>query len=206
MLRKIEINPLLKARVASDLFAQNPVIIRVTKFDDDAAGKFTEEMNNAHNTGQKIIPIVVDSYGGSVFALMSMLSDIAASKVMVATVAKGKAMSCGLLLTGMGTPGYRYADKDAVFMAHEISSGCFGKNEEIKSSAKMTDRLNKKVFGLLSRNCSKTYGYFLKQIHDRKNTEWFMEPAEAKKHNLIDHIGMPSLKIKVDVTIDLENN
>ena len=40
-----------------------PLIIRVNKFDDDSAKKFADEMALAHNTGQKVIPVVIDSYG-----------------------------------------------------------------------------------------------------------------------------------------------
>ena len=55
---------------------KNPVVIRVNKFDEDAASKFTNEMAAAHNTGQDVIPIVIDSYGGQVYSLMAMISAI----------------------------------------------------------------------------------------------------------------------------------
>ena len=43
---------------------KSPVIIRVNKFDDDHAKKFSDQIAQAHNTGQKVIPVIVDSYGG----------------------------------------------------------------------------------------------------------------------------------------------
>ena len=49
----------------------NPVIVRVNKFDEDAAKKFDQEIARAHNTGQKVVPVVIDSYGGQVYSLMS---------------------------------------------------------------------------------------------------------------------------------------
>ena len=39
---------------------KNPVIIRVNKFDEESAKKFHQEMAQAHNSGQKVIPVVVD--------------------------------------------------------------------------------------------------------------------------------------------------
>ena len=65
---------------------KNPVIIRVNKFDEDAAKKFAQEMAQAHNTGQKVIPVVIDSYGGQVYSLMSMISAIRHSTLPVATI------------------------------------------------------------------------------------------------------------------------
>ena len=66
-------SPLLKEpKFIDDL----PVIIRVRKFDDGAAKEFSELMSKAQNTGQPIIPVIIDSYGGQVYSLMSMISDI----------------------------------------------------------------------------------------------------------------------------------
>jgi membrane-bound ClpP family serine protease len=65
---------------------KQPVIIRVNKFDEDSAKKFAQEMAQAHNTGQKIIPVIIDSYGGQVYSLMSMISAIKHAEIPVATI------------------------------------------------------------------------------------------------------------------------
>ena len=39
----------------------NPVIVRVNKFDEEAAKKFDLDVARAHNSGQKVIPVVIDS-------------------------------------------------------------------------------------------------------------------------------------------------
>ena len=43
-----------------------PVIIRVKKFDESAANEFCIKMNKAQNSGQPIVPVIIDSYGGQV--------------------------------------------------------------------------------------------------------------------------------------------
>ena len=35
--------------------------------DKDSAKKFQNDIALAHNTGQKVIPVVIDSYGGQVY-------------------------------------------------------------------------------------------------------------------------------------------
>ena len=42
----------------------DPIIIRVNKFDEDSAKEFVDLMSRAQNTGQSVIPVVIDSYGG----------------------------------------------------------------------------------------------------------------------------------------------
>ena len=37
----------------------NPVIIRVNKFDEESAKDFASQLSLAHNTGQKVIPIIL---------------------------------------------------------------------------------------------------------------------------------------------------
>ena len=65
-----EISPLIK-EVES---RKNPVIITVNKFDEKSAKDFQQQIAQAHNTGQKVIPVVIDSYGGQVSSLMTMIS------------------------------------------------------------------------------------------------------------------------------------
>ena len=41
---------------------KQPVIIRVNKFTEDSAKKFQQEIAQAHNTGQKVIPVVLQLF------------------------------------------------------------------------------------------------------------------------------------------------
>ena len=76
-------SPLLKEpKLIDDL----PVIIRLRKFDETAAKEFSSLVSKAQNTGQPVLPIVIDSYGGQVYSLMSMISDIKHSRIPVATI------------------------------------------------------------------------------------------------------------------------
>ena len=109
-----------------------PVVIRVNKFDEKAAEEFSKEMARAQNTGQPVVPVIIDSYGGQVYSLMSMISDIQHSRLQVATIVQGKAMSCGAILFSFGVDGMRYMDPDATVMIHDVSSMAWGKVEEIK--------------------------------------------------------------------------
>ena len=97
----------IDGRISEVKLMNNPVVVRVNKFTEDAAKKFTQDMAAAHNSGQNIIPIVIDSYGGQVYALMSMISDIKCADLPVATIVEGKAMSCGAILFTFGEDGHR---------------------------------------------------------------------------------------------------
>ena len=168
-----------------------PIVIRVNKFDEASARSFSNLMTKAQNTGQPIVPIVIDSYGGQVYSLMSMVSDINSSRVPVATIVQGKAMSCGALLFSFGAEGRRYMDTDSTLMIHDVSSMSWGKVEEIEASAKENSRLNKKVYQMMAQNCGKRKNYFLDLIHEKGHADWFLDADEAVKHNLANHIKVP---------------
>ena len=194
----------ISGRLSEVELRHEPVVIRVNKFDEEAAKKFDAAMSAAQSTGQPIIPIVIDSYGGQVYSLMSMIANIRSSKVPVATIVEGKAMSCGALLFSFGASGYRFVDKHATIMIHDVSSGAHGKIEEIKADAKEGDRLNQLVYRQMAANCGKEPEYFLKQIHDRSHADWYLDAEEALGIGLANHVRVPELKIKVDVHYSFE--
>jgi len=200
MLWKFEASPLLKEFELSN----QPVIIVVNKFDEESAEVFRNKISMAQNTGQKIVPIVIDSYGGQVYSLMSMISTIKACPLPVATIVEGKAMSCGAILFSFGAEGMRFMDKDATVMIHDVSSAQWGKNEEIKASAKETDRLNKKVYQMMAKNCGHPEDFFTKKVHKRGHADWFLEASECKKLNLANHLRIPKFSVKIDVSINFE--
>ena len=194
-------SPLLKEpKFIDDL----PIVIRVNKFDEASAKSFSVLMTKAQNTGQPIVPVIIDSYGGQVYSLMSMISDIRHSKVPVATIVQGKAMSCGALLFSFGAEGHRYMDPDATVMIHDVSSMKWGKVEEIKASADETARLNKKVYQMMAKNCGHRKNYFLDIIHEKGHADWFLDTDEAMKHNLANSARIPELKISAEVSFKFE--
>ena len=183
---------------------KNPVIIRVNKFDEDSAKKFSEEMALAHNTGQKVIPVIIDSYGGQVYSLMSMISAINNAEIPVATIVEGKAMSCGAVLFSFGEQGRRFMDPNATVMIHDVSSMDFGKVEELKAGAQEADRLNTIIYTMMAQNCGKKDDYFMKIVDKKKHADWFLDAEEARKHGLANHLRVPKLTIEIDVNIELE--
>jgi ATP-dependent Clp endopeptidase proteolytic subunit ClpP len=180
---------------------RSPNIIHVSKFTEDSAKEFLEAMINAQNTGQSIIPIVIDSYGGEVYSLLKMIDIIKSSNVPVATICMGKAMSCGAVLLTCGAEGHRYMAPTATVMIHDVATFAMGKVEEIKAEAKEVDRLNKLIFKIMADNCGKDAAYFSKLVHEKSHADWFLDADEVKKHNMVNHVRIPKVKIAFDAEV-----
>ena len=196
------LSPLLKTHKTEDLI-EVPVTVVVNAFSEEAVTKFSEEMNKASRTGQTVIPVVIDSYGGHVYSLLAMMDIIKSSPIPIATIAIGKAMSCGAVLLSCGVEGHRYVAPNATVMVHDASKGAWGKVEEIKSDANELDRLNKLLYNTMARNCGKHDDYFLELIHNKGHADWFLTPTETQQHNIANHIRVPKLEITIDVSVKL---
>lgn len=196
----MRVSTFVDGRITKCEFRHDPVVIRVNKFTEDSAKEFSLLMSKAHDSDQPIIPIVIDSYGGIVDSLNSMVSDIQHADKTIATIVVGKAMSCGSVLMTMGTDGYRYIDKNARVMIHEVSSGDRGKSTDFTNSAEEVKRLNRQIFTLMAANCGKTEEYFIREMFERNNADWFLTPEEAVKHGMANKICVP--KMSRDVTIN----
>jgi ATP-dependent Clp endopeptidase proteolytic subunit ClpP len=181
-----------------------PVVIRVNKFDEKAAQDFSKDVARAQNTGQPVLPVIIDSYGGQVYSLMSMISDIEHSRIPVATIVQGKAMSCGAILFSFGVDGMRYMDPDATVMIHDVSSMGWGKVEEIKADAKEVERLNQKIYRMMAKNCGHHEEYFLDIVHEKGHADWFLDAKETKRHKLANKLKVPEMKIAVKVQFEFK--
>ena len=162
-----------------------PVVIRVKEFTEKSAEEFSRAVARAQNTGQPVLPIIIDSYGGEVYSLMSMISDIQHSRLQVATIVQGKAMSCGAMI-------------------HDVSTGMWGKVEEIKADAKEAERLNQKVYKMMALNCGHDENYFLDIVHEKGHADWFLDANECKRHKLANKLKVPEMKIGVKVEFEFK--
>lgn len=204
MIESLILDPKIKVRDAKDLI-DSPRVIRVNNFDDDSVKAFSTSMAIARNTGQPIIPVVIDSYGGEVYSLFAMIDIIKMADVPVATIIQGKAMSCGAVLFTCGTEGYRFMGPNSTLMIHDVSSeSSWDKVEEYKVNAKEMDRINKRVYNIMDRNCGHKPGYTWDLVQERVRTDWYLNPKQAVQHNYANHVSIPRLTTRVKVEVEFK--
>jgi ATP-dependent Clp protease protease subunit len=202
MLNLLEVDPRIKER-GEDLL-DLPVIITINKFNEQAVSDFAEDLNEALATGQDIIPVHIDSYGGQCYSLMSMITLFENSPKPIATIITGKAMSCGAILFSMGSAGHRYMSPHARLMIHDVSSGSFGKVNDLKTDSREAEFLNDHGYKLMAKNCGQPENYFLDLVHKNAHADWYLGPKDAKKHRLASHIKVPKFTTKVRVDSKFE--
>jgi ATP-dependent Clp protease protease subunit len=132
----------------------------------------------------KPIEIIIDSYGGLVYQCMGLLGVMNQSKTPVHTIVTGAAMSCGFMILIHGHK--RFAYEHATPMYHQVSTGFWGKVQDLEEEYKETKRLQKK-FEKLTLERTKITKDRLKEILKTKH-DWFMDAKEALKQGVVDEI------------------
>lgn len=201
MRTNITVDPRLHIQKLDELF-EKPKIIRVNKFDEEALESFEEEIDEAHRTGQDVIPIVIDSFGGSAYGILGMISSIENAELPVATILTSKAMSAGAILFCFGTEGYRFMHPESWIMIHDVGSYTGGKVEEIKADAKQMDILNQRIYKRVSKHLGHAQDYIGNLIKENHHVDWFLTAKEAKKHKIVNHLYVPKFDVEISLSIN----
>lgn len=147
------------------------MIERIVKMDD---------LSNIPMKDRSEITIRISSYGGYCYDLWSAINVIENLKkkgYIINTVCMGKAMSCGIILLLSATN--RYVYPYSTLMYHSVSSGTYGKIQDMKESIYETDRLNEmaKKYVLEKTNITKEK---LDEV-DKCKEDWYINSEEALK-------------------------
>lgn len=168
--------------------------IVVNSFTEESAQEFRERvLEIAYEDTNTVIPIRIDSYGGSVDALMKMIETMDEVDNRFITHCSGKAMSCGAILLSHGD--IRFIGKYSRALIHNVSSFSYGDVLDQAQTAQETMRINKMALGLLASNCDMTYKELQTHIKTTKGSkDLVMSANQAKKFGLVDYVGAPLIQ------------
>lgn len=177
------------------------------EFNEENIKKFREDFMNAEQdaieSGQKVLPIVIDSYGGIIDSMFSAVELIRNSKVKVATICEGKAMSAGAALLTFGASGQRYIGPNSRVMIHDVQAGSIGKTEEMISTSNEVKRMQDKIYEMMAENCGHDDPkYFERLMKENDRADLYLTPDQAVEYNICNKIKIPTLKTKVEMKVE----
>ncbi len=156
---------------------------------EEVAIRFHERlMRQFEENPYRPIIIHINSYGGEVDALFSMLDTMDSIRSMAPpefkfiTVATGKAQSAGAALLSYGD--FRFATPNARIMIHQVMGGVEGQQKDVEIQAREMLRIKNQINEIMAKHT----GQSLKKIEQDTDRDNFMIPEDAKKYGLIDKI------------------
>lgn len=166
------------------------VTATVNNFYDFDVDMLQASIDKALKTNQKVLPILINSYGGLVYNCLRMVDMLKASGLKIVTILNGYAMSSGAFLFAIGDE--RYMSENSTIMIHEASSVNFGKTSQMKAQGEHIQELNDKLFTLLDVNSKKELGFFQDLVSKNNNADLFLNSTQAKDYGLVTDIKIPS--------------
>lgn len=124
----------------------------------------------------------INSYGGSVFAGLSSVDYILNSKVPVTTVIDGCAASAATLMSVVGKR--RLMHKHSYMLIHQLSSGMWGKYEDLKDDMENCDNFMKTIKDIYEEHTNIPKKELAKVL---KHDLWW-DAETCLKYGLIDEI------------------
>ena len=148
--------------------------------------EYLKKLYSIHGLTYEPLPIkiYIDSYGGQVYQCMGLLGVMERSTTPIHTIVTGCAMSCGFLILIAGHK--RFAHKMSTPLYHQVSSGAFGKVQDMEEKVEEAKRLQKQIeeYTMERTTIEKKK---LKKVLENK-IDWFMTAQEAKDLGVIDVI------------------
>jgi len=178
-----------------------PIILRVNHFNPHTAKKFAEGVSRARENKQPFLPIVIDSYGGEVYALMSMIDTLDMCTMPIVTVVQGKAMSCGAVLFTFGSKGMRFIGPNATLMLHDVAITGYKdeKTHEATATAQEIDRINKILWQRMEKNIGKPKNFLWKKAHENGRADLYIDADTAGQWGIASKKGIPRWDIQISM-------
>lgn len=144
---------------------------------------------------QKTFAIMIDSPGGSPYAMRSIIDMLRASKMEIVTICTGMAASAAGPIFAEGKK--RIAYPSARFMIHETRRMTFSdqieKGSELSNESKEMDLLTDDMYKQLDSQTGKQSGYYKNLVYQNGNNDLWLSADEARRHNLVTDIKVPAM-------------
>lgn len=138
---------------------------------------------NKHYVRQPI-HLYINTFGGSVCDMWSLISVMDASKTPIYTYCTGYAMSAGFMIFIAGHR--RFIGNHAQLMYHQLSSGVIGTAQEIAECFEATEKEYEKMEAYVLSH-TKISREKLRKIKERKQ-DWYIDPKEAISLGIADEV------------------
>ena len=128
------------------------------------------------------INLHINSVGGDVYAVLSILNLLENNKIDINTIIEGQACSAATILSLFGTN--KYITRNSYMLIHNISSDFWGKMHEIEDEMKNLMLLTKDI-----KKIYKTYSNIsVKQLDTLLKKDLLLDAGTCLKYGLVDDI------------------
>ena len=167
----------------SEEFSRRRIYI-TEEINDQTAAVICCQINHLAAVSDDDITLWIMSPGGSVSAGLAILDTMSQCGCDIKTVSMGRVASISAVIASSGTKGKRYVGPNAIMMIHQALGGVSGQTTDILRTARHMERMNSRLFEILSENTEKD----IQQIAADCERDYYLNAEEAIGYGLTDHI------------------
>lgn len=148
--------------------------------------EYLKKLYGIHDIEYKPQPVqmYIDSYGGAVYQCFGLLGVMEKSETPIHTIVTGAAMSCGFMILISGHKRFGY--KHSTPLYHQVSTGFYGKVQDMEEKLEESKRLQKKIEDITFERTSISKKKLTEILKNKK--DWYMTAEEALGLGVIDGI------------------
>lgn len=135
---------------------------------------------------RKPITVFIDSPGGSVEVLYSIIKAMKVSKTVIRTINYCTCFSAASEILAAGTKGYRYCMPGSIVMCHSGSMQIGGTMDNVEATKKWCDALCKRCTNMFLENTGMDAKIYKKKTGT--NSDWYLFEDEAVEYGIADKI------------------
>ena len=184
-----------KEQREKDLSSKKRCIFFTGEVDENSSKNFINALLRLEmEDPAKDILLIIDSYGGYVDSMWSMIDVMNLCRCKIHTLCVGKSMSAASLMLMNGAKGRRYCTPNSRVMIHKISSGHAGGFDELDNHMKEIARMEEQLESFIIENSKFTK----KSLQVVLQNDYYLTATQAKKQGVIDKIitSFSDLKLK----------
>jgi ATP-dependent Clp protease protease subunit len=181
---------------AMDLYSRlldERIVMLTEPFDDTMASIIVAQLLYLQSEdNQKDVTMYINSPGGSVTSMWSIIDTINLIKPDVSTICIGLAASAASLVLANGAKGKRFILPNGQVMIHQPLGGAEGQASDIEIRAKEILKTKKLIHEFMA---DKT-GQKIEKIEKDMDRDYFIDAKEALEYGIVDKILTGSKEIK----------
>ena len=183
-----------------------PVVVNlVEEIDSEIALGISTLLRKAEESGQPFVPFFIESPGGSVYGLMTIMESMRRCKIPIYTFTSGIAASCAACIFTAGTR--RFMSQYARLLIHDVSVDFSGETSitstNIKVEANEMRILNRNIFQIMAKNTGQPPNFFVDLVNSKRNNDIYVNAKQALKWKLATDIGFPSVSVSHKLSMEL---
>lgn len=168
-----------------EVISKKRYILFIGEINENSSKNFIKELLKLElENPMKDIVVIIDSYGGHVDSMWSMIDVMDLCRCKIHTLCVGKAMSCASLMLANGTKGKRYCTPHARVMLHKISAYNNGSYDDLETGMKELTRIEELFEEFIVRKTRFTK----KSLKDALKNNCYLTAEQARQKGIVDKI------------------